>query len=261
MSFSVPYQPGPSWRPDEQDYRISDKAVMRIIQDNFGKRPIYFAVTCESNIGFEDFMRTEGMVSRLVHTRAESETQVDIMRLSSNLDSVYKYRSVTDPAIRKTEFMKRLFMNYGAAYADAGKYYAVHQDFDKAWSFGSQARSFIEDDLRLISFYIRYYAGLKSWDELDDYIESHVFTHPDGAAIYLRYLMQYLNSYDPQIALRYYEKAFRNYPDEDMVASYAVYFAEDYDLRAPVANLLKSLEDVLWYSVDDYLDYLGFSSR
>jgi len=38
-------------------------------------------------------------------------------------------------------------------------------------------------------------------------------------------------------------------------------FAEDYDLRAPVANLLKSLEDVLWYSVDYDLDYLGFSSR
>ena len=176
MSFKVAYEETPAWRPRENGYRISDVAVMRIIQDNFGKRPIYFAVTCESMIGFDDYVRTEGMVNRVVHTKAGEEQQLDIVRLTQNIDTVYKYRSIKDPRVYKDENMNRLIMNYAAAFANAGSYYAMNKDFKKAWSYASKARDFVVDDLRMIDFYVRYYAGQGQWDKLDNYINRYVFT-------------------------------------------------------------------------------------
>jgi len=257
MSFKVPYEESPAWRPRERGYRMSDVAVMRIIQDNFGKRPIYFAVTCESMIGFDDYVRAEGMVNRLVHTRAGDEEMVDIQRLTYNIDKVYKYRSINDPRVYKDDNMNRLIMNYAAAYAKAGSYYAVSKDFTKAWDYASKARSFVVDDLRMIDFYVRYYAGLGKWQELDKYIERYVFPNRDGAGIYLRYLMGYLNRFDPQMAVRYYEKALRYYPQEDLVAKFATYFAEDYDMRVPVAALFEKVKAELAYPVDEYIGYLN----
>ncbi|MEJ1730319.1 hypothetical protein SMA90_28740, partial [Escherichia coli] len=43
-SFVLELEETPSWRQREPFYRVSDQAVMKIIQDNFGHRPIYFAV-------------------------------------------------------------------------------------------------------------------------------------------------------------------------------------------------------------------------
>ncbi|HNZ06499.1 MAG TPA: DUF2723 domain-containing protein [Candidatus Cloacimonadota bacterium] len=256
MSFKVAYEETPAWRPRENGYRISDVAVMRIIQDNFGKRPIYFAVTCESMIGFDDYVRTEGMVNRVVHTKAGEEQQLDIVRLTQNIDTVYKYRSIKDPRVYKDENMNRLIMNYAAAFANAGSYYAMNKDFKKAWSYASKARDFVVDDLRMIDFYVRYYAGQGQWDKLDNYINRYVFTHTDGAGIYLRYIMGYLNRFDPQMAIKYYEKALRQYPEETLVAQFAVYFAEDYSMREPTAIMLERVRDALAYPVDEYLGYL-----
>lgn len=256
MSFKVPYDETPSWRPRERGYRISDIAVMKIIQENFGKRPIYFAVTCESMIGFDDFVRAEGMVNRVVHTMAGDEEMMDIERLTKNIDTIYQYRSINDPRVYKDENMTRLIMNYAAAFAKAGSYYAVNKQFDKAWAYASKARGFVVDDLRMIDFYVRYYAGMGKWNELDAYIERYVFTNPEGAGIYLRYLMRYLERFDPNMAVRYYEKALKRYPQEDMVAKFAVYFAEDFNMRTPVANMLQNISSQLAYSVDEYIAYL-----
>ena len=256
LSFSVSYEETPAWRPGESDYRVSDKAVIQIIQDNFGRRPIYFAVTCESMIGFEDFCRAEGMVNRLTHNQAETEEQVDIDRLIQNLDQVYQYRTLKDPKTLRIENTRRLMMNYGAGYVKAASYFAIMKDFDRAWAYASKARDFIDEELRMIDFYVRYYAGQAKWSELDDYIERCVYPHQDGPGIYLRYVMQYLDAYDPIIALRYYERALRHYPDEYLVAQFAVYFAEDYGMEAPVANILESLREVLDYDVEEFILYL-----
>ena len=41
-----------------------DLAILQIIKDNYGKRPIYFAVTTPPAIGFADHLQNEGMVDR-----------------------------------------------------------------------------------------------------------------------------------------------------------------------------------------------------
>ena len=261
MSFTLPLEESPAWRQNERFYRISDIAVMQIIKDNFGKRPIYFAVTCESMIGFEDYVRAEGMVNRLVHTKAGANEQVDIDRLLNNIDKIYKYRSIDDDRVYKDDNMMRLVMNYAAAYSKAASHFAVNNQPQKAWEYAQKARSFEVDELRMIDFYVRYYANTRKLDEFDRYLERNLYHRADGAGIMLRYVLQYLEELDPQLALRYYEKALRNFPQEDIVARFAVFFAQDLQMEAEVADLLERCKSSLLYSPDQFIDFLRQSQQ
>ncbi|MCB5229141.1 MAG: DUF2723 domain-containing protein [Candidatus Cloacimonetes bacterium] len=257
MSFSIPLEETPSWRPNEYVYRMSDKAVMRIIQDNFGKRPIYFAVTCESMIGFEDYVRAEGMVNRVVHTQAGYEEQVDIVRLTQNIDEIYQYRSIGDKRVYKDDNMQRLVMNYAAAFSKAGSYYAINKELDKAWEYRNKAQALAPgEELKMIEFYVRYYANKGAWQDLDEYLNANVFPHPEGLAIYFRYVMEYLNHFDIDIALRYYQKVLLQYPDSDRALQFTVGFTQDLGINNALATILEQIKGQLYYDVQDAISYL-----
>ena len=107
-----------------------DLAILQIIKDNYGKRPIYFAVTTPPAIGFADHLQNEGMVDRLVPTSGRD--QFNIERLITNIDSVYSYRGIFDDTIYKDPNMMRLLNNYAAAFMNASRYYHNHQDINNA---------------------------------------------------------------------------------------------------------------------------------
>ncbi len=140
QSMTINYPSHPMWRK-EGIFRVSDLAVLKLIQDNYGKRPIYFAVTCETYVGFEKNTRNEGMVSRVVST--EGSDQLDINRLLENTDKVYSYRSIKDKRVYKDENMRRLIMNYGAAFDRASSYYLEQNDTQKARVYLDKAFEFI----------------------------------------------------------------------------------------------------------------------
>ncbi|MEL7119622.1 MAG: DUF2723 domain-containing protein [Bacteroidota bacterium] len=58
-----------------------DLAVMDIITSNFGKRPIYFAVTCrpEKFLGLQNYMQLEGLSLKLVPVRSTSDPVYSIV--------------------------------------------------------------------------------------------------------------------------------------------------------------------------------------
>jgi len=70
-------------------------------------------------VGFDDYLRNEGMVSRVVATYDPVNEQIDIDRLLTNIDKVYKYDSIFDPKVYKDDNMKRLVMNYGSGFSRA----------------------------------------------------------------------------------------------------------------------------------------------
>ncbi|MCF7858177.1 MAG: DUF2723 domain-containing protein [Candidatus Cloacimonetes bacterium] len=126
-----------------------DLAVIQIIRDNYGKRPIYFAVTTPDPIGFTENLRNEGMVSKLVPTKGKD--QFDLERLMTNIDSVYSYRGIMDDTIYKDKNMRRLLNNYGAAFMRTSRFAHRKNDYDNAIKYMEKAIDFIDQKSR---FYI-----------------------------------------------------------------------------------------------------------
>jgi len=97
-------------------FRVQDLMVLRIIQQNNWRRPIYFAVTVseDNKIGLQDYLVMEGMVYRLVRT--EGKNRVNIAKMRENLFEKYRYRGVNDPKVYKDNDTVRLLGNYRAAF-------------------------------------------------------------------------------------------------------------------------------------------------
>ncbi|MBB4079742.1 hypothetical protein GGR28_002367 [Lewinella aquimaris] len=64
-------------RIDPRSLQKDEIAILDIINSNFYKRPIYFAVTCQPSkfMGLEDYMQLEGLALQLTATRTPSQTQ------------------------------------------------------------------------------------------------------------------------------------------------------------------------------------------
>ena len=79
----------------DKKYIIKDElAILDIIASNFGKRPIYWAVTCREDklMGLEDFLQLEGLSLQLVPKRSKSNSDAYgiIGSGSVNTDAAYK---------------------------------------------------------------------------------------------------------------------------------------------------------------------------
>ena len=101
----------------------------RVIQHNWQKRPIYFAVTVPTSnmAGLKPYLSMEGMAYKLVKTRALG--QFDHQITTRNLLEVYRYTSVADSTVHKDPVARRLLSNYlvlfdglARAYIQIGKY-------------------------------------------------------------------------------------------------------------------------------------------
>jgi len=232
----------------------SDFAVIQIIKDNFGKRPIYFAVTCESRVGFDDYLRNEGMVSRVVPTYDPINEQIDIDRLLTNIDKVYQYRSIFDPKVYKDDNMKRLVMNYGSGFSRAAVYFAKNHQFDKAEQYAQKARAFIDSDIRLTEFYVTYYIEKGELNKLDTFIENNIWGNPNEVDIYRAYVLRYVMENHKELVPRYLGKIMARYPDNPDLGAIALAYGYQYKQMAQVQALFDSLKNVLHYNQQDILN-------
>lgn len=255
LGFTLELDPVPNWRQGENFYRVADLAVMQIIKENFGHRPIYFAVTCENYVGFEDYTQNEGMVARVVST-PEPE-RVNGPRLIQNLDEIYEYRSIEDEKVFKDDNMMRLVMNYGAGFVRAATYLAEKGDYDKARGYIQRAKVFIADEIRLTDFYTKFYSGINDWNELDHFLENVVFKHPQGWSIYLRMVMPYLEENHSSVVLRYLEKGMLAYPSQEYFAKSALHYAISTDKYNEIKDLLLRLESRVSYQLAPYISDLN----
>lgn len=250
MGFTLKIPPTAEWRENEPFYRISDIAVMQIVKDNFGKRPIYFAVTCESFINFQEYTRNEGMVARLVHMPGDD--LVDIARLQSNIDKVYQYRSIGDDKVFKDENMKRLVMNYGSGFVRAATYYADLGKYDTAMAYLERGKKFVDSEIKLTEFYVNYYTATGQWAKLDKFIESTIFPHPDGWKIYLSYVMAHIVDKYPEQTIPYLRKAMLYFPDQEYFAQLAMQFALEFNHTPEIRKLFNELRASLSYDLGPY---------
>ena len=121
---------------------VSDLMVIQIIKDNFGKRPIYFAMTTPTNHIFGEYFRLEGLVYRLSKTKYP----IDFERYLKNINEVYSYRSIKDPTIYKDETIERVITNYGSIFYKGHAYFAQIGEWDIAINLLGQAIDFFNDE-------------------------------------------------------------------------------------------------------------------
>ena len=210
---------------------VKDLAVIQIIKDNYGKRPIYFAVTTPDAIGFEGHLQNEGMVDRLVPTKGAN--QFDMERLITNIDSVYSYRGIMDDTIYKDTNMKRLLNNYGAAFMRTSQFAHTQRDYNNAIKYMEKAIDYIDNKSR-------FYVGLsKLYMEagyylLDNDLVEEGFAHLENAIFY-------------------------NRSDEDMpgVIFQAAIYSEAYDKGIDLLIKMKPNQDSIM--VQAYIDRLNSS--
>jgi tetratricopeptide (TPR) repeat protein len=97
-----------------------DLAVARIVEREFGKRPIYIALTVPEQMGLERRLLQEGIVLEL-EQNATSADRIDPDATYKNLTEVFKYRGLLtsdskfDPTVYKDDNALRLVQNYAAA--------------------------------------------------------------------------------------------------------------------------------------------------
>jgi len=252
--FTLQLEETPQWRPKESFYRVSDLAVMQIIKDNFGHRPIYFAVTCESYIGFEDFTRNEGMVARVVAT--EQDDQEDIPRLLENIDEIYEYRSIDDARVFKDDNMRRLVLNYGSGFVRAASFFAEQGEYERATSYIDRGKIFIDEEIKLTEFYTSYYSGNRDWEKLDEFVDRVIFKHREGWRIYISYVLAYLMENHTDYAVPFIEKGLLSYPNESYFADLTLHYAEKYDKVDEMRTVLNKGRSRLGYEIGDYLQTL-----
>jgi hypothetical protein len=223
QSFTLKYPNHPMWRK-EGIFRVSDLAVIKLIQDNYGKRPIYFAVTCETYLGFDKNTRNEGMVSRIVPTSGTD--QLDIDRLLLNTDKVYSYRSIKDKRVYKDENMRRLIMNYGAAYDRASSYYLSLNDNKKAQQYLDSAFVFISSDfakdIRLLNLKLQ--SG--QYDDAKKVTQKILASKETELENYL-FMVKLWYSHDVDVTYNILQTAVKKYPADSDLA----YFIYDVGLE------------------------------
>ncbi len=114
--------------------RVQDYMVLRIINTNKWKKPIYFAVTvAKSNMlsELQNYMRMDGLALKLVPFK---NWKISPENLEKNLIEVYKYRGLQDPNVYYDKNITGLLQNYRTAYLQVVEYYSRTNNLEKVES-------------------------------------------------------------------------------------------------------------------------------
>lgn len=217
---------------------IKDFAVIQIIKDNFGKRPIYFAVTCSETSGFEKHLRNEGMVDRVV--KIEGMDMVDPQRLEQNLTKVYKYRGIFNGSLHKDENMTRLITNYGAAYMRLSDFYKRQNNIPRAMSLFDEALKFISKDEQ------DRFVGLKSMlliesgkmNEAETEVQKAMKLNPDNYQVLTQFAYALIKKNQVDKGLEYLKQAAMINPSNTDIAGLVTQTAIIYNKRQKGLEIL-----------------------
>jgi hypothetical protein len=115
-----------------QGLRIQDLMIIRILEANQWKKPVYFAVTVspEHMLGLNRFLRMDGLTYRVLPFATESSVGPDI--LEENLLEKFQYRGLDDTKVYYNNNTVKLLQNYRVAFMELARYYLSHNQKEKA---------------------------------------------------------------------------------------------------------------------------------
>ncbi len=198
--------------------QIKDLAVLQIVKDNFGKRPIYFAVTCSDASGFENNLVNVGMVDRVVPTQGKD--RIDLDTIVENVDKVYSYRSIFDDSVYKDANATRLINNYGAAFMRISQYYHNRNQADKAIHYLEKAMDFISEKDQFNMSLAQMYADANMLQKSVNYVEKELKLRPRDVDTYQNAAIIFMNSGQPEIGQRYVLSMMKMIQPNDAMAKF-----------------------------------------
>lgn len=155
---------------------IRDQMVLQIIKENFGKRPIYFAVTVADKVGFDKYLKSEGMADRLVSTKGKY--QVDAKRLNHNIQNVFDFTSVYNEDLYKDKNMKRLMNNYGANFMSMANVLHEKGKEDDAIRYFKKSMDFIDNKSRFLPSLAQLYYTNGDYEEAYNVVKPLLASSP-----------------------------------------------------------------------------------
>jgi Ca2+/Na+ antiporter len=114
--------------------RVQDYMILRILNNNKWKKPVYFAVTVakKNMLGeLQEYLRMDGLALKLVPFKS---WRISPENLERNLTKVYKYRGLQDPTVYYDKNILGLLQNYRTAYLQVSEHYARLKDMAKVKS-------------------------------------------------------------------------------------------------------------------------------
>jgi len=109
--------------------RVQDLMILKILEDNQFRRPVYFAVTVspENKIGLEPYMRMDGLAFRVLPVKLERGT-VDPELMWTNLNEKFRYRNLNNPKVYYNDNVISLLQNYRSAFLHLAQYYLYRRE-------------------------------------------------------------------------------------------------------------------------------------
>ena len=111
--------------------RVQDYMILRILNANRWKKPIYFAVTvAKSNMlsELQEYLRMDGLALKLVPYK---DWKISPENLERNLIDVYQYRGLQDPSVYYDKNIEGLLQNYRTAFLQVIEFHARNKNMDK----------------------------------------------------------------------------------------------------------------------------------
>jgi hypothetical protein len=112
-----------------QGIRVQDLMILKILEDNQFRKPVYFAVTVspENKLNLDPYMRMDGLAFRILPVKVNRRF-VDPVIMWKNLNEKFKYRNLNNPEIYYDENTVSLLGNYRSAFLTLAQFIMQQQD-------------------------------------------------------------------------------------------------------------------------------------
>lgn len=109
-----------------QGIRVQDLMVLKILQDNQFRRPVYFAVTVspDNKLNLDSYMRMDGLAFKILPVKINNRRIVDPQLMWTNLNEKFLYRNLNNPKVYYDDNTKSLLGNYRSAFLTLAQYHA-----------------------------------------------------------------------------------------------------------------------------------------
>ncbi len=111
--------------------RVQDYMILRIMNANKWRKPIYFAVTVARNnmlSELQDYMRMDGLALKVVPYK---NWEISPEEMERNLIDVFKYRGLQDPRVYYDNNIIGLLQNYRTAFLQVAEYHIQDNNLEK----------------------------------------------------------------------------------------------------------------------------------